>query len=133
MKHGDISNHVPPTIIIRVEETLLKLKQKKILGVPIKNNYEPVENTVSLIIRLSMKTDYRVKLVCEAQNFNLFNKILNELNLPFTHLSSYSEQTIVNFLNNGIYYCYIDDDLDRIGRVNHKSSYTVAEFTNLVL
>lgn len=133
MRNGDISNHVPPTIIIRVEETLLKLKQKKVLGVPVKTTYESVENTVALIIRLSMKTDYKVKLVCEARNFKLFDKILNDLDLPFTPLRFHSEQTITNFLNNGIYYCYIDDDLDRIGRVNHKSCYTVAEFTNLVL
>lgn len=133
MKNGDISNLTPPTILIRVEDTLLKSNQSKVLGFTYKTTYEPIENTVSLIIRLSMHTDYKVGLVCEPQNYHKLNEVVENLQLPFTYLLYHYEQTITNFLNNGIYYCYVDDDLDRIGRVNHKSCYTVAQFTNLAL
>lgn len=133
MRNGDISNRTAPTVLIRVEDTLFKPTDKRILGVKYKTEYELQENTFALITRLALFTDYRIKLVCDPSNFKTYKKVLEGYDFPFAHLQLHLEQTITNFLNNGIYYCYIDDDLDRIGRVNHKSCYTVADFTNLVL
>lgn len=137
MKNGNISSHSAPTILVRMEDTLFKSSETKLLGFNVKTTHELQENTLSLLIRLSMHTDYRVELVCSPQNYNKLRKLMEQLSesyqIPFARICYHSEQTITNFLNNGIYYCYIDNNLDRIGRVNHKSCYTVAEFTNLAL
>lgn len=133
MLNGDISSYTPPTILIRVEDTLIKTHDTKLLGFTLRTSYELDENTYGLIMRLSMKTHYKVNLVCDSGNYNSFKEYLEDVDLPFVNLMYHSTQTITNFLNNGIYYCYIDNNLDRIERVNHKSCYSVAEFTNLVL
>ena len=133
MKRGDISNTTAPTVLVRVEDTLLTVTHKTFMGFNIKENIEVNENTFILLKRLSMHSPYRVELVTDCKNHSKFNEILEELDIPFARIHRYSEQTITNFLNCGIYFCYIDDNSDRIGRANHKSCYTVVDFSNLVL
>lgn len=133
MKRGDISNTTAPTVLVRVEDTLLTVANKTFMGFTIKENIEVNENTLILLKRLAMYSPYRVELVTDCKNHSKFNTILEELDIPFAKIHNYSEQTITNFLNCGIYFCYVDDNSDRILRVNHKSCYSVADFSNLVL
>lgn len=132
MKFGDISNSVAPTILIRVEDTLFTVTHKTYLGVYTKETITLNENALILIKKLILQSPYRVELVTECKNHSKFNKLIEEYHIPVANVSQYSEQTITNFLNCGIYFCYIDNNLDRIVRVNHKSCYSLSDFSNLV-
>ena len=74
MKNGNISSHSAPTILVRMEDTLFESTETKLLGFNIKTTHEIQDNTLSLLIRLSMHTDYRVELVCSPQNYSKMRK-----------------------------------------------------------
>lgn len=134
MLGGDISNKTVPTVLVRMEDTLIKDVSKPIFGLKLRQpKYVFEEHTLAMIIRLSMKTHYKVSLVCYPENYKHFKDLLDGVSIPFSELVYHGDQTITNFLNCGVYFCYIDEDSDRILKVNHKSCYSVAEFTNLVL
>lgn len=135
MRHGDISGTFCKTILLRVEGTLLKFKEPESVKDKLKTlvgiiDYEVDYNVVNFLVSTNLNTDYKVELVINPLNAKTLLPIINELNLPFSHVCQYSQQTINMLLNGGSYIAYVDNHTPNDTTLKH--CYTLATISNLL-
>lgn len=134
MKNGDISNKSSATIVVRLEDTILHLKEDKIsdkftnLFV---NKYKRADidlGGIKYLLKLVKETDYNVFLGVE-----LMNKV--QLEDPYlqsiTLIDLYGSSNIRTCLDYKTIDYYLDNNKSRLEEISHKNAMTIDEFRHI--
>lgn len=138
MLNGNISNKVAPSLLLRVNGTVIKKKSKpSLLGFFKKQTkYEVDLTTFDFLMRSFLYTDYKIDLVMDLQEVaeykDIFQDILNTNHIPYGCIKYLNVYEIHTLLNSGSYLCYIDNDNDTLNKVGHTHCYTVKEANNFI-
>lgn len=139
MKHGDISNRQAPIIAFRVEDFLLKKKDtnliEKVRNV-IQGNYSMNELNLAVVSAINFifrGTDMSAYLVVdEDTKFNEYEKeLLDQVNYS-SMISVAKPVEITVHLMIGEFTYYVDSDLSRMSKVNHKKCITLSDLNQLI-
>lgn len=137
MLHGDISNQRDYIIGIRVEDCLLKFKEKGIKNKFLNfingrvYNADINKEVLSLMRYIYEQTSYTISLVIDEENLKGdFEYCLEKMNVPYNQIGNVSKgvSSITRMLMTGELTYYIDTDNKRIQEVNSDYALTPEKF-----
>lgn len=141
MLNNNISNRKAPSMLLRVEDFLVKYREtttidkvmNKLVGKHKRAELsEVVVEAIDTIFRL---TDFTVGLVCIEADWNKYPKDLRDIILLGLTISDlhlvHDHLDIEKLLNSGKYAFYVDDNLDNHSLVGHKRCVTLRQIDSI--
>lgn len=138
MLHGNISNRVSPSLLLRINGTVIKKKSKPTIKGFFKKQekYELDYTTFDFLMRSFLYTDYKIDLVMDSDEVSkykdVFQEILNTHQVPYGCVRYLNSNEINGLISSGVYMCFIDNSIDYLNRVGHIHCYTVKEANNFI-
>lgn len=138
MLNGNISNRVTPTLLLKINNTLIKKKTPTLKGLfsSKKERYELDLATFDFVMRTFLYTNYKIDLVMTHQEVpkykDIFQEVLNTHQVPYGAIHFLDSYEISSLVNSGVFSCYIDDDINELLKVGHKHCYSVRDANNFV-
>lgn len=136
MQGGDLSNRVPPIILLRVEDTLVKKQElkgiKRILKRKPRYYVDPVVD--EFILKTYLYTDYTIDLMIEDTEDTNHILTMSDMVSRIVHrrLRVVSPEEVHRLLETGLVICYVDNDPGMRARVSHKHCYSLAEARHFI-
>ena len=134
MKNGDISNKTLPTVLFRLEDTVLHEKSGSIkdkvvnLAIGKLNNSLLDVNVMSYIYKLARNTEYSVVLGVDSNSrFDVNTFGLNDFEIKPLH----DIQHIKFLLDSGLISYYLDENKERISVLSNDKAMSIDDFRHI--